>query len=302
MVPTRGTCHGVLLLAHSARSAARHSFDEWVSFARGTPTVMAAAIGLDAVARGMCECGLARLDGGRMVLHERLAALDGIATDEVLMTIASLLLEVDGPAWLHASMATGRFCPELVPSADLNALAWLGDYLEPLLVSVKHQDERDASFRAWLGRVGESLVVATERNMGASVRHVSLISDHFGYDVESLRGGRHRFEVKTSVIGAEHRLFLTRNEVTSAGRYAGEWFLVQVILKPEALTAVGLTRDHVHGIRQLDASSVIEVLPRDSEQCRWVETVELATSNLSWAPYLSDREIPAQWQFGGAPC
>jgi hypothetical protein len=261
---------------------------------------MAAAINLDAVAHGMCECGLASVDGGRVVLHQRLAALDAAATDEVLRTIASLLLEVGGPAWLHASMATGRFCPELAPSADLNALGWLGEDLEPLLAGVKRQDEQDDAFRTWLGSVGESLIVATERHMGALVRHVSLISDHFGYDVESVRGSRHRLEVKTSVVGTEHRLFLTRNEITSAGRYAGEWFLVQVILKPEALTAASLTRDLVHSIRQLTGSSVIEVLPRDSEHCRWVETVELATPNLNWTPYLSDRGMPELWQFGGA--
>jgi hypothetical protein len=136
MLPTRGTCHGVFLLAHSARSAPRHSFDEWVSFAKGAPTVMAAAIDLDAVGHGMCERGLARLDGGRVVWHERLAALDGVATDEVLMSVASLLLEIGGPPWLRASMAAGRFCPELVPSDDLSALGWLGDNLEPLLAGV----------------------------------------------------------------------------------------------------------------------------------------------------------------------
>lgn len=302
MLPTRGTCYGVFLLAHSARSAARHSFAEWVSFAKGSPTVMAAAIDLDAVGHGMFECGLARVDGGRVVLHERLAALDRIATDEVLTAIASLLLEVGGPAWVRGSMAGGRFCPELAPSAELDALGWLGEDLEPLLAGVKRRDEGDDAFRTWLGMAGESLVVATERHLGASVRHVSLISDHFGYDVESNRGGRRRVEVKTSVVGTEHRLFLTRNEVTSAGRYGGEWFLVQVVLEPEALTAAVLTREHVHDVRQLAGSSVIEVLPRDSEHCRWVETVELATPNLNWSPYFPDRGMPEQWQFGGAPC
>lgn len=301
MLPTRGTCHGVFLLAHSARTAPRGSFHAWVSFAKTAPTVMAAAINLDTVARGMCECGLARLDDGRVVLNERLAALDGTATDEVLMTIAALLLEVGGPAWLHASMSSGRFYSELVPSAELNALGWLGENLEPLLAGVKRQDEKDNDFRIWLGRVGEYLVVATERHTGASVKHVSLISDHFGYDVESVREGRYRFEVKTSVVGTDHRLFLTRNEVTSASRYAGEWFLVQVILKPEALTAKCLTRDHVYCIRQMAGSSVIEVLPRDSEHCRWVETVEIITPGLNWTPYLSDRGMPANWEFGGAP-
>lgn len=296
MLPTRGTCHGVFLLAHSARSAARHSFEEWVSFARASPTVMAAAIDLNGVGHGMYECGLARLEGGEVLIHERLVALDGIASDEVLRIIASILLEFAGPAWLHASMATGRFCAELVPSAELNALRWLGEDLEPLLDGASRHGEEDDEFRAWLGRVGESLVVATERHIGASVRQVSLISDHFGYDVESVRGSRRRFEVKTSVIGTADRLFLTRNEVTSAERYVGEWFLVQVILKPEALTAAVVTRNHVHGIRQLAGSSVVGVLPRDSEHCRWVETVELATSSLNWVPYLSGQGIPEEWQ------
>jgi hypothetical protein len=217
------------------------------------------------------------------------------------MAIASLLLGVTNPSWLHASMTTGHFCPELVPSAELNALGWLGEDIEPLLAGVKRHDEKGDAFRTWLGTVGESLVVAMERDIGASVRHVSLISDHFGYDVESIRSGRRRFEVKTSVVGTEHRLFLTRNEVTSAARYAREWFVIQVILRPEALTAPNLTRRHVDKIRQLSSSSLIEVLPQDSKHCRWVETVELVTTQLNWAPYLPDQGIPEQWQCEGAP-
>lgn len=302
MLPTRGICHGVFLLVHSARSAARRSFDEWVAFAKGMPTVMAAALDLDALGRAMQEHGLARLADGRVVLHKDLTALDGAATNEVLFRIASVLLKANRPPWLHASMATGQFCPDLVPSAELSSLEWLGEDIEPLLAGVRRQDEKDDAFRTWLGMVGESLVIAMEQQTGASVRHVSLISDHFGYDVESERGGRHRYEVKTSIVGTEHRVFLTRTEVGSAARYDGEWSLIQVVLQPEALTAASLTRTHVDRIRELSSSSVIDVLPQDSKHCRWVETAELITTDLHWAPYLPALEIPEQWQFKGAPC
>lgn len=302
MIPSRGTCHGVFLLVHSARCGPRRSLVEWVSFAKSAPTVMAAAIDLDVIARALFDCGLASLDSGAVVLHEGLAALGRAATDDVLMMIASLLLAKSNPAWLHASTATGEFRPELVPSMELNALGWLGESLEPLLIGAKSHEDRDNAFKNWLGAVGEFLVVTTEQHIGATVRHVSLISDAFGYDIESVRDRTRRIEVKTSVVGTEQRLYLTRNEITVASRYRDEWVLIQVVLRPEALTATTLTREHVHSSRQLAAQSVIEVLPRDSEHCRWIETVELSTSNLDWTAYISSDEIPDQWEFGGASC
>jgi hypothetical protein len=295
MFPTRGTCHGVFLLVRSACSAPRRSLNEWIAFARSMPTVMAAAINLDALAASLCTCGLASLQNGKINLDERLVRVGEAATDEVLMSIAALLLRLDPPPWLHSAVASGFFRPELVPFPDLKALEWLGQDIEPLLAAVKDESAEDDAFRTWLGSVGESLVVALERCRGASVRHVSLVSDRFGYDVESLSSGRRRLEVKTSVVGSEHRLFLTRNEVTAAARHFAEWFLIQVVLKPEALAAPNVTPCHVERMRQLPSSSVIGVLPQDSIHCRWVETVELATRDMDWVLYFPNTAIPEQW-------
>lgn len=298
MLPTRGTCHGVFLLIHSARSGPRRSVNEWVSLAQSMPTIMAAAVDLQRLAAAMFDRGLAWIDG-KVCLHENLSGIGNAATDEVLMRIAGAILRLDPPEWIHGAVGEGQFHPEFVPSSAFTALEWLHDDIEAVLVAAKAGASEDDGFRQWLGRVGESLVVAAERQVGASVRHVSLISDHFGYDIESFRPSRLRLEVKTSILGAEHRVFLTRNETNSAARCGNEWFLVQAVLAPEVLTASALMPSHVAFIRQLPSSCVLAVLPQDSNHCRWVETVELLTNDLSWEPYAPGRGIPCDWQMRG---
>jgi hypothetical protein len=299
MLPTRGTCHGVLLLAHAARSGIRRSFDEWISFAKDAPTFMAAALDLNAIGRAMCKFGMANLDAGSVELCRPLLLLDDTVTDEALTVIAFLLLRVNNPPWLNAAVANGKFLPEFVPSSDFKAIDWLGDNLNLFAASAVHSSEDDDAFRSWLGMVGESLIVAIERSAGSSVRHVSLISDRFGYDVESVSGRSCRLEVKTSVVGSAHRLFLTRHEVDSAVRFGCEWLLVQVILAPEALIADHVTRHHVHKVRMLNSPHLVNAMPTDSRHCRWVDTVELRTECLKWTPYTT-KQIPESWVFRGA--
>lgn len=295
MLPTRGACHGVFLLVHSARSVARSSVEDWIGYARTMPTVMAAALDLDGLGNSLFRSGLVRMRGGRVWLHPELAQVGDAATEEVLMRIAGLLLRWERPPWSHAALAGGELSLEFIPSADLDALQWLGEDLEPLLVNLQGAPQVDDGFKQWLGQVGESLVVAWERRSGAFVRHVSRISDCFGYDVESTAHLRRRLEVKTSVVGSEHRVYLTRNEANKAKRHRSEWFLIQVVLKPEALTAPRLTRDHVEYVRQLAGSFVIEVLPVESVRCRWLEAVELNVDGLGWVPYLPSVPVPEDW-------
>jgi hypothetical protein len=259
---------------------------------------MAAAVDLKAVAESMFDCGLVRLDG-YVRLDPRLTVIGKVVTDEVLMRIAVVLLESNPPPWLHSACVTGEFQPELVPSVALRALEWMSEDIHPVLAAVKRGAEEDDGFKIWLGGVGESFVVETEKHNGAWVRHVSLISDFFGYDVEAVRSDRFRLEVKTSVVGSETRLFLTRNEVNAAAKHRGEWFLVQVVLKAEALTAATVTRGHVVQARKLPSASILDVLPQDSSHCRWIETVELKTSALPWETYFPDERIPLEWMSAG---
>lgn len=297
MLPTRGTCHGVFLLTHSARTGPRRSVEEWIAFARSMPTVMAVAVDLDNLASALCASGLASLHNGAIVIAPALAALEPVASDDVLMAIAGILLSATPPAWLHASVRTNGFFPEYVPTTELNSLKWLGDSLEPILSGAKHDDEADDAFRSWLGSLGESLILSTERHAGADARQVSLISDHFGYDVDSQRPRRYRLEIKTSVVGSERRFFITRNEVNTAKKNPKEWFLVQVILKPEAVTAQRVTRDHVHLVRQLDGGSLVRSVPLDSAHSRWIDSAEVSTEHLSWVPYELGANLPPQWCF-----
>jgi hypothetical protein len=299
MLPTRGTCHGIFLLTHSARSGCRRSIEEWVGFAKSMPTVMAAAVDLESVATVLCASGLATVKDHRVVIAPNLAALEPVASDEVFMAIAAIFLAANPPPWLHASVGAGHFYPEYVPTSELSSLRWLEDALEPLLAGVKREDEAENAFKVWLGALGESLIISTERQAGAVARQVSLISDHFGYDVESLRPRRYRLEVKTSIHGSEKRFYITRNEVNMAKKNPEEWFLVHVVLKPEAVTAKSVTRDHVHLIRQLASGSLVAIVPVDSAHSRWIESAEVFTENLSWMSYELAAHIPPQWQFNG---
>ena len=296
MLPTRGNCHGVFLLTHSARTGFRRSVEEWIAFARSMPTVMAVAVDLENLASALCASGLASVQNGVVVIAPALAMLEPVASDEVLMAIAGILLSATPPPWLHASLRDNGFFPEYVPTTELASLGWLGNSLEPILSAAKHDDADDA-FRSWLGSLGESLILSTERHTGAEARQVSLISDHFGYDIDSQRPRRYRLEIKTSVVGSDRRLFITRNEVNTAKKTPKEWFLVQVILKPEAVTAQNVTREHVHLVRQLDSGSLVMNVPLDSAHSRWIDSAEVYTENLAWVPYDLAEHIPAQWRF-----
>lgn len=260
---------------------------------------MAAAIDLTVVGRALFECNLANLTGGRITVVDELLGLGEAATDEALKTIASLFLKRNPPPWLYSSTVEEQFHAEFVPSGDLAAIEWLGDDLSPILYGAAEELGQEDRFRSWLGSAGESLVVATERHDGAIVRHVSRISDHFGYDVESSSSSLRRIEVKTSILSSEHRVFLTRNEANTAKRYPGEWCLVQVILTPGALTSAALTQDHVQELRRLSGTSLLKVLPQDTQHCRWRETVELKTAGLAWERYVERQNIPATWHFEG---
>ena len=300
MLPTRGACHGVFLLVHSARSGTRRSVEEWVGFARTMPTVMAAALDLASLSAALLDSGLATIKEGRIAMHPHLDALGDAATDEVLAQIAVILLRSTQPPWLPAAMVGGEFRPEFVPSVVLKALEWLGGDLESLLKEVRQVRGEDDQFLAWLGSVGESLVVALERQNGSTVRQVSLISDHFGYDVEVAGPFRKLIEVKTTVLGRHHRFFLSRNEANRAAEYSGEWMIVRVVLKPEALVASVVKASHVELIHQLPASSIVATLPMDSVHCRWIDTVEVRAEGFAWMPYQPVTAIPENWSVAGA--
>jgi hypothetical protein len=259
------------------------------------------AVDLENLASALCASDLASLQNDMIVIAPTLAVLEPVANDEVLMAIARILLTAAPPPWLHASVGTNGFFPEYVPTTELDSLKWLGDSLEPILSDAKDDEEADDAFRSWLGSLGESLILSTERQAGADARQVSLISDHFGYDVDSQRDRRYRLEIKTSVVGSERRFFITRNEVNTAKKNPNEWFLVQVILKPEAVTAHSVTREHVHLVRQLDSGSLVTSVPLDSAHSRWIDSAEVSTENLSWVSYELVEHIPAQWCFKSMP-
>ena len=193
---------------------------------------------------------------------------------------------------------TGVVRSELIPTADEQALAWLEDLRDPLLFDLKDQNEEVANFRDWLGRVGESIVVESERQQGRRVRQVSLISDSYGFDVESIDDtGRRCIEVKTALESTRSRFFISKNEVTKAATFHKEWHLVQVILRQDALADELITNEHIFHSRTLEATSMIELVPTDTETGVWVDSARITPPKDDWSTW--ELSVPACWCFPG---
>lgn len=286
MIPSRGFCHSCFLLGYAGYIATRHDVESWVSATRSLPTVMAAALGLNAVAAELLRVGLARLGPNGLAVDPRLIACGEDANSETFTRIARLLLEVEPPAWLPAVVRDGIFRSSGIPAADERELGWLSEHLGPMLESLAPRQDSEEFLRA-VGRIGEEVVLEAERRAGRKAVHVASISDRYGYDVESHDGSRRRrIEVKTAFPATAHRLFLSRNEASVAARLPDEWCLVQVTLSPSiALTLAPAAAEDVLAAREVAAPRVLGHLIADTPSCRWVDRVEVSMPNDAWERY-----------------
>ncbi len=299
MIPSRGTCHGVFLLSCSASWTSFGSFESWVEATRLLPTYLAGALDLLRIAHRLSDLGLVTMTGGRVVLGQELMHVPGDLTEERLLYIAKILLERDPPEWLSGVFDGEQVASEFIPLIDSGKLAWLGDALEPLLMQSRNSIGEDSGFREWLGSVGEAFVVQAEKASGNAVRHVSRISDSFGYDVESEGRLTRRLEVKTSLYGRDNRFYLSRNEARVAGRFQEEWCVVQVVLQDRVSQSRSVSRADVILVRVAHAPSVLQVLPIDTDGARWTESAEVRTEALMWEMYEPADGVPDSWSVVG---
>ena len=154
--------------------------------------------------------------------------------------------------WLYAGMLEdGAFASEVVPTDSLQWMdSLLGDRIlrdEVLLAAAR---KVDAERKANIGLLGELAVIseieASYRDRGrvdldTSIRHVSMISDELGYDIQcstvdgnSLR----KLEIKTCSKVGDLRVYLTRNECRR-GLADPEWRLVVCTLKGDEVEVAG---------------------------------------------------------------
>ena len=134
--------------------------------------------------------------------------------------------------------------------------------------------------------------------MGRYVSHVSLISDAFGYDIESASGqSRYYIEVKTTLETRAETFFITKNETQKAAGLKDQWRLVQIVLTPEAITQEEITGVHVIEARALDSSTLLSLIPVDKDTGIWVDSAVIRPPSSAWTAEVLN--LPDDWHFGG---
>jgi hypothetical protein len=145
--------------------------------------------------------------------------------------------------------------------------------LAHLLMSVDDLETDDVERREEVGALGEEAVVAWcvdelkelgREDLAAQVQRVSLVSDHFGYDVSAptlLDEGR-MLEVKATTSTSTFRFFLTRNEYEVGRRNAQRWALVACRVVGNQATVIGWCR----------VSELERYIPDDANG-RWTEAL-----------------------------
>lgn len=292
-LPSRGRCHAAFLLAYSARVRRCDDVGAWLKAAADKPTYMAASLDLAGTARLLLEIGLVRADE-TVVISGDLGRLDKIADATTLKAIASLILVRRPPNWLRFAVSEGCLLEEFIPEADLEALAWMGDDMATIIVTA-HRRVYGTTEDAWLKRLGDAgelAIISALRNQGLQPRHVALISDRFGYDIElNLNGLRYGIEVKTVVPSTASRILISRNEFEVARRMGDRWKIVQVTFSSKVIARGVAVADDVEGVRELSGDSLVTMAPAEDGSFRWTDGAEFRpkaslwmASNLSVAP------------------
>lgn len=291
MLPSRGCCHAVFLLVFSARLKQYSGLDDWVVAAKGRATIMATTLNLSAVAKSMVALNLVALNP--VVPARSLQSAGEDASNQTFEKIARILLERSPPPWLKVAVSNTGVSREYIPAADLDALAWLGDALDSILLDVFRSSivEEDFASKA-IGNAAELIVVAALKRMGGSVLHVAQISDAFGYDVEHrLPSGTSRLEVKACSPQTSDCFILSRNEFDKSQLLKSEWRLIQVIFKVGAVFGTTIGSEDVVEIRELTPDILLELTPPDTDSFRWRESAEYRPNADHWTPCRLDLDL-----------
>lgn len=168
--------------------------------------------------------------------------------------VLAVALEAAQPAWFadDQALADADDLPaDLVAAADALSLS----VVEAQWVATARAGKVNAERRALLGALGERLLVdLLQRSTTQVVMHVSLDSDHWGFDVRLLgEAGEHLLEVKTTSAGPRVEFYVSRHEVDVARREQN-WSLVLVALKSD---------NEIGSLAVVDRSWVVSSGPHD---------------------------------------
>jgi hypothetical protein len=292
MLPTHGSVTSIFLLANAIRFGSQPDVATWIRVAGAKSAFLAAAIDHEPVARFLIREGLVLSSDG-IGPSARLNFVSARADRRTLTAIAALLLDVAPPPWLPIAVSDRRVHFEVIPSADMEALAWLGSDLERLLLdAAPPQSAPESVLALGIGRAAELVVLAALADDGASPIHVAGISDRFGYDIESAdENGIRRWEVKGCTPATAATFHLSRNEFEKCRAFALEWTVVQVEFTGAALTAASVVSDHVSRVRELTSAGVVSLVPRDTDGFRWETSALVSPPPHAWVR--STVKIPA---------
>ncbi len=296
-LPSRGRCHATFLLAYSARVRRCVDARAWITAALEKPTPMAASLDLNGTAQLLLDVGLAKVDDVVQIARE-LARLDQVADLSTLKRIARLLIVRRPPDWLRNSVVEGRVAAEFIPAADLDALSWLGSDLDPIIVAAHRQlyGYKDEDLLKRIGDAGELMIMGALHALKRQPRHVSLVSDRFGYDIElNSQQGRYGLEIKTVVPTTADRVLLSRHEFDVAARMEDRWKIVQIAISSIAVVRGLICAADVTGIRELSSSALMQMAPPDTSAFRWSESAEFLPMDDMWVA--SDLEVPSGFSF-----
>ena len=243
------------------------------------------------------DWGLARVEPNVSIMPP-LMHLGDSADYGTLKGIAIALLRRRPPTWLRSVVIDGTVRLELIPSDDLGALRWLGEDIEQVLAIVhaavfgRENDE----FTARLGLAGELAVLAALEGSGIRTRHVSLISDAYGYDLECSGGNEvEGVEVKTACPRTADRFHLSRNEFDVSRRMQSRWKVVRVVFSSRIIATGVATASDVESVKELSASAVDAMAPASEDCFRWVASAIFRPHEDQWAT--SDLVVPDAFAF-----
>lgn len=296
MIPTNGCVYSIRLLGSVALVQQRRSVDDWLDAAKFHGTYLAAANNLRGWALFMLQNGLAN-QNETVELSPRAEAVVSLDAKRGQYELARLLLLIDPPAWIQLAVEGRTVRREYIPQDDLRDLRWLEPRLDELLIDVAGKiAPPDTDFLDRLGRAGEYVVMAALKHCGLRPRHVALLSDSYGYDVEALStdGGVDRIEVKAAGRGTAGQFHLSRNEFDKSVMYGPEWRVIRVVFNGEALVASRLDCSHIDSIHELNAATLRALVPFDSSSFQWETSALLSPTGDDWVP-LSIRPAPDFW-------
>ena len=285
MLPNRGKCHGVFILAHAAKLVAPTDIQQWIDAAKQRPSFLAGALNFEKIAGEMFTNGLVKMKD-RIILDRSLSSLINKADQWTLVQIARIILRSTAPVWLSLAVQNGQVLREYIPERELSNLDWLGDDLDKILLEVAEESLKveDDERRKLIGDAAEFLIYQSLSLIFENVRHVSKISDSFGYDIELVKNNVDRIEVKGTSVSHPGRFYISRNEYQKSLKFNCEWRVIQVLFNTSAYIADYIDISHVADVRYLSSEFLNKFIPSDSDNFCWAESAIITIPWDNWQP------------------